>query len=51
MRNSEIRKIHGDHKRWSIKLWREEIDQGKTELDYIDWRADKKWCETEERLK
>lgn len=45
MTNSEIKELHGDHKKWSIKLWRAERAAGKTSLDYIDWRADKLFCE------
>lgn len=34
---------HGDHSKWSIALWRQEIRSQTTALDYIDWRADKLW--------
>lgn len=35
---------HGDHPKWSIKRWRDAIENGETDLEYIDWRADRLWC-------
>jgi hypothetical protein len=44
MTDDELKKRHGDHAQWSIQKWRGEVQSGETELEYIDWRADKLWC-------
>lgn len=47
MRNvtdEQIAAEHGDSQKWPIKLWRQECASGETDLEYIDWRADKLFC-------
>ena len=44
MDDASLRKLHGDHPKWSIKRWHSEYDYGQTVLEYIDWRADNLWC-------
>lgn len=45
--DADIAEVCGDHDRYSIKLWREELASGETSLHYADWRADKLWCEAD----
>jgi hypothetical protein len=44
MTDAQLAELHGDDSKWSIARWRDERSKGETDLDYIDWRADKRWC-------
>lgn len=49
MTDAELEARHGDHSKWSIRRWRAGTQAGATSLEYIDWRADKLWCEATDR--
>lgn len=44
--NKELARLHGDHPKHSISKWRGEVQRGATDMEYIDWRADRLWCES-----
>jgi len=48
--NAALRRRHGDHRIYSITRWRGEQKAGLTDLEYVDWRADKKWCAADDML-
>lgn len=41
--DQEIERKHGDDRKHPIATWRGEFNAGNTALDYIDWRADRKY--------
>lgn len=45
----EIEALHGDSSDHPIIVWVKERSAGQTDLDYIDWRADRMWCRANAR--
>lgn len=37
----ELERLHGDNSIHSIALWQKQRNENRTQLEYVDWRADR----------